>query len=380
MGQITVRNKGLDSRLGLTTEKESELRQFIKENESAWRLFSDASKASYFWYEHDENLPTLELLLPYLSDFRMLGRLGAWRSRLAMQEGRSEEAFEDLMVVMRAGRHLVGKPLLVEHLVGLAMNQSACEGILFILDSAELTADELGGFQKELEKIYPDNYPQVDFRGDKYGFMDAVQRAFTDDGFMGGHLICRDTAGLSNFSVGDTEIQFSNFNNPFTHAGRNSTVAKANEIYEHLDKISHQKPYQLYINKVESLREMLDDLPRKKYRIIHLLIHFSYHNLGNSTYRGKGWYEATVTGLALKRWELEKGRYPEALAELVEGGYLGELADDPYGPGVLSYRREGDDFVLYSWGADFDDDGGMGDLDWGEDASGGDYVFWPIRD
>ena len=92
-------------------------------------------------------------------------------------------------------------------------------------------------------------------------------------------------------------------------------------------------------------------------------------------------YEATLAVLALKRWELEKGEYPERLEELLEGGFLKRLPDDPFGPGILPYQRRGDGFILYSWGGDFDDDGGVEDPNepWGESDEGGDRVFWPIK-
>jgi hypothetical protein len=49
----------------------------------------------------------------------------------------------------------------------------------------------------------------------------------------------------------------------------------------------------------------------------------------------------------------------------------------------LTYRRTGDDFLLYGWGGNFTDDGGQRAVDeeggegsyWTED---GDWVFWPL--
>jgi hypothetical protein len=44
----------------------------------------------------------------------------------------------------------------------------------------------------------------------------------------------------------------------------------------------------------------------------------------------------------------------------------------------LIYRCIGDDFTLYSLGADFKDDGGTPSK-WGEGEQGGDQVFWPVE-
>ncbi|MEN6334498.1 MAG: hypothetical protein ABFE01_09570, partial [Phycisphaerales bacterium] len=63
-------------------------------------------------------------------------------------------------------------------------------------------------------------------------------------------------------------------------------------------------------------------------------------------------------------------------------GFLDTLPTDPYSNGLLVYRAAGDNFVLYSLGPDFDDDGGISGVDsegrirmW---ADSGDTVFWPV--
>ncbi|UCH35897.1 MAG: hypothetical protein JSV65_05960 [Armatimonadota bacterium] len=62
--------------------------------------------------------------------------------------------------------------------------------------------------------------------------------------------------------------------------------------------------------------------------------------------------------LLLKAHKGESGRYPESLAELDE--FAGrELPADPFSGKPFVYRREGDGFLLYSWGANLEDDGGV---------------------
>ena len=69
--------------------------------------------------------------------------------------------------------------------------------------------------------------------------------------------------------------------------------------------------------------------------------------------------------------------------ELFEAGYLKKLPMDPYSDSPLVYKKTDDDFILYSVGYDFEDDGGEVYRDnkgrvrpWGDE---GDAVFWPVR-
>ena len=85
----------------------------------------------------------------------------------------------------------------------------------------------------------------------------------------------------------------------------------------------------------------------------------------------------------LKRYQQETGQYPANLKELVEAGYIKELPMDPYSEKPLAYKRTQDNFMLYSVGSNFKDDGGQ--VAKGDNgralsfAAEGDWVFWPVQ-
>lgn len=60
----------------------------------------------------------------------------------------------------------------------------------------------------------------------------------------------------------------------------------------------------------------------------------------------------------IRAYQLERGRLPEALADLVPA-HLPEVPVDPWTGGSLLYRRIGDSFVLYAAGPNKQDDGGI---------------------
>ena len=83
--------------------------------------------------------------------------------------------------------------------------------------------------------------------------------------------------------------------------------------------------------------------------------------------------------IAILRYKGDKGSYPENLRQLISEGYLKELPIDAFSDKPLVYRQEDDNFILYSFGADFDDDGGTYSRSWGQAPEGGDQVFWPLE-
>jgi hypothetical protein len=67
--------------------------------------------------------------------------------------------------------------------------------------------------------------------------------------------------------------------------------------------------------------------------------------------------QVTRVGLALKRYKLATGAYPDTLADLTPS-FLDKLPKDPCNGNNLLYRKEGKGFLLYSVGRDLQDNQG----------------------
>ncbi len=87
-----------------------------------------------------------------------------------------------------------------------------------------------------------------------------------------------------------------------------------------------------------------------------------------------GRYQSQAVGLAtvasIRLFELDNGRLPVSLAELQECGYISESPEDIYTGNELIYRLIRDEYLLYSVGENYTDDGG----DYYFEV---DDVFWP---
>jgi len=357
--------------------------RWLELNEPAWKKLEAGSRCPYFWYKYYESGMMPEAYLSDDVDLHKLIELGRYKIRLAQDQGKTDEALTICTTIFRVCR-LVMEPNndTTTHLIANMNMVYPVSVMLRLLTSENFTVDAISKTQNEIEGIFRGDYPLSKSEVSRMEFLDLVQRSFTDGGIGGGHLIpgaLENAFGMEKGEPFDIHAKYTfGFFECWNHAGRDKTLEEANRLYDHFDSISLSNLYERQIKKL-NINDKLESLPVEKFSLVHLWLE-QLDIYSSYDYRGKAWYEGVITVLALKRWVLEEGEYPENLSKLVKGGYLEALPDDPFGPGELVYERRGEDFILYSWGADFDDDGGEHDISWGEGAAGGDYVFGPIRD
>ncbi len=373
--------------------------KWTADNEAAWQEFVAGSSKSYChreYHYHDGGIDRFlwSISISHLNRVKILSRLGIWRSRIDLEQGRTQQSIEDFLAIARAGSHWQGNGTLIEQLVGLGIGRLAHEEIFQILATQRLSAVELEYLQHQLLRIYPQGYPPIDMEGERLAFLDVVQHSFTDGGPGGGHLIPRRKGFLidmyedimeitDDVPVGKKFFESAALTSMcLLHAGRDETVAMGERIYNQQAKIVSMSPYERHAGKIRSGDDILSSVHKYRCFLLYYLIPAA-ERCSELVYQHKVLHESTVALLALKRWHLEKDEYPEDLSELVSVGLLKELPMDPYSDKPLVYRKTDDDFILYSVGRDFTDNGGKiveerGDIQkWGTHDDG-DAVFWPV--
>ena len=166
------------------------------------------------------------------------------------------------------------------------------------------------------------------------------------------------------------------------HAGRTRTIAKVNQLYDRMSDTVRRSPYEWHLRGMHQASEGVGRFEKLRYGMVYLLLP-AERRASELRFQSKADHEALVTILAVERYRLETGSYPRDLKTLVDARYLGELPVDPFSDQPLVYKRVGDNFLLYSVGRDFNDDGGEP----GRDSQGkakiwaetGDAVFWPVN-
>jgi len=367
---------------------------WIRQNEAAWQEFVAGSEKSYCYRPYtygpnDESKSVFRILQPPLIPLKDLARMAAWRARIDRDQGRPQQSIEDCLAIARAASHWQGKGRFVEQLVGMSMSSLAHAEILRTLATSKLSAVDLQRLQEQLSQIYPGDYPLINMEGERLTFMDVVQRSFTDGCPGGGHLIPGSWDEFTDLNPPGIDDRDKRLFMPLytaasmVHARRNATVAKANEIYGLQSKLSRMTPYQRHMSDLKMADEiMYESWHSYRFFLISVFIPATARISDIVLYRGKMGHETTVVILAIQRWRLEKDQYPASLEELVSAGFLDELPMDPWSDKPLVYKKTDDDFMLYSVGWNFTDDGG----EYGKDRSGnirqwsdnGDTIFWPV--
>jgi len=362
-----------------------QLTQWLSENDEALDLLIQGTKKPYYWSvytlaETDLNknimgvIPVLidSILMKNLNEYRTLARDLNWRSRYKAYEGDVESAMEDCLSLVKFGRHQQGKGLLIEQLVGIAIEALAHGSISMIIEKVDVPADTLKNIQEKLQAEFARPQSVINLEGEKVFMYDYIQRSFTDDGNGGGRMLAR---GLP-VAVGDWKSGLWRFVT-LSYPDRREVTARVDLCYSLADQVIDETPWQVH-QKGEPVK--WDEIAWDSF-VLKILAP-AHGRVVQLEWRTKTMRLGLMIMLALARYEKEKSEYPESLDVLVEAGYLKDIPDDPFSDGPLVYKKTDESFILYSLGENLSDDGGQivyrddgGIKQW---ANQGDWVFWPV--
>jgi len=355
---------------------------WLEDNQKSLEALRAAAQYQYYWrhYKKSGEGKLAETLMPDimepLRDYRHLAFAMRWQIRYEAYSGDTDEALRDCVVLVKFGDHLHGHGLLIEQLVGIAIEAIALDEISRILKKTDVPAEVLGAIQEELAKQFEKREPIISLEAEKVFWYDQIQRSFTDDGRGGGRVLIR---GMPYVVQDNKGILWRLLT--FSYPGRREVVAKVDKYFEQVDEIFEKTPWDLD-NKDKDTHEdelnqtlnqasiMLRTLGPAHKRVSRIAWRFRTHRIG------------MLTLLAIMQYQKNEGQYPENFSELVSTGYMNNLLIDPFSGQPLVYRKTKDEFILYSVGMDFKDDGGrLGLNSRGEPrmwSDNGDWVFWPM--
>jgi len=355
------------------------LADWLEDNKGAIEALRQGSGCPGYWgkYQGDETKLSKDLVanaMEILPSYRRLAFAIQWQIRYEAYKGDIEKAFGDCVALAKFGGHLHGNGLLIEQLVGIALEALAHNTIFMLLERDDAPVDVLRSTQQELDKLFNTQEPIFSMDAEKVFWYDGIQRSFTDDGKGSGRLLVRGLAYVVTDDWVDNLWRFISFNYP----DRQEMVEKIDRYFKGFDEFLGQTPLDLRDKDIDE--QQWDQNTNIASMMLKILIP-AHKRVRQIAWRTKTSRRALLTVLAILRYEKQIGRYPAGLNELVKAGYLKKMPIDPYSDSPLVYRRTEDEFLLYSFGSNFKDDGGKLGLGrngkptmWADD---GDWVFWP---
>ena len=365
-----------------TDQQRKRVIRWLENNEEIFDLLAAGAQKPYYWitYKEDGDFAALmENIMPQLSTPRSLAQALRWRTGLAIAEGRGNDALDDVKTCYRLGQHMTGDKILIEQLVGIAIEALATYSLRETLSQCQIDSTTLSSFQREFEMMTAEHQYVPSLKAERLLFYDGIQRYFIDDP-LGGHLYLK---GLDGLITGQPSLIKSLEQRGiaalphilFTHPDKEQTRQTYDEFYDFWKKNAAKTPSQLRAEDIDFAEET------EKIVKGNLLLEISTEALiqvSEIGHRLNTGVQSALAIVAIVRYKSDKGIYPESLNDLVDAGYLKELPIDPYSDKPFVYKRIKDNFILYSYGYDLDDDGGQYSR-WGKGREGGDQVFWPLE-
>lgn len=371
-----------------TPEQKQLVEKWLTDNREILELVVAGAQKPYFWrtYTNRHKQKTSEMvsiLVPHLSDYRNLVRALTWRTQIRAEQGQYEDAFNDIKSCYRFGRHLKGDGFLVEQLTACSIEMVATQTLRDILSEHKIAPAGLAVLQKDYEQMIADENFVIGLAAEKLSLYDEIQRSFTADGKGGGHLYIkriREIAEPFEWSGADSWLATNFVQVLFTHPNKQQTLTAASKFYDYIKEATFKTPAQIRIEQI--------DIDRELGRLTSSNVLFSiflpgFERIIEYSYQNKADVQATLAIIAILRYKQDTGAYPEHLERLIAEAYLKELPMDPYTDKPLFYRRTAENFILYSFGRNFEDDGGeIAVIDGKPRQLGtkdeGDWIFWPV--
>ncbi|MDA8563249.1 hypothetical protein N9L06_02230 [Mariniblastus sp.] len=413
--------------LGL--ELQPDARDYSDEDFAA--LFPCQEKAnhkSFFAdYNHDGLLDgaSIAILLPHVQAMRRAARLLHIDSRLAVVEGDSDRAVQNIETVLGLANQTADTPTLVNTLVAVAITRIGFDQLEEIISESPdfFSETQLAKLQDRIQKT--DIRSWLNYKGEQLLLKDMVQRCYTDDGNGDGRMTAAGMqllngelfgmVALVSDNVSSTKAPLSSFEQMrkawatftdsefgksaiaptslFTCASRKEVMAKAEELYEELEADRKLPFWKSRSSKPDGWKDFDDFLEQNKTEYILLAtvmppVQPVRATVGRTVARKN----AVLTALAMYRYHLQDKRWPKTKDDLVPK-FLNKMPVDILTGKPLHFKIVDDRPLVYSVGMDHDDDGGVDGVENGEPLKRmqiqpgpksndfeGDWILWPQTD
>lgn len=351
--------------------------EWLSANEKPLAMLAEAFKRSrrYDPLIADEDGTVISILLPGVQASRDVAGALIARAMLRLHQGKTDEAWADLLACHRLAR-LVGQgPFLVEAMAAITIEGMACTADQTLLQDTKLTASQIAKMRANLAKLPPMSKmaDKLDV-AERFIFLDCMSFVAREgplamgDFEMGTRMpdnAIRSIGNLIGSAVIDWDLILRMGNKWYDRiavACREPTWAARKKA---MDSIEHD------IKTLGSASSRLSMLFNPSRTIGHVYMRLLLPAVSRCVVvedRATMQFELTKLAFALAAYHADRGSYPAKLAELTPK-YVPAVPKDIFNEADLHYRRADKGYLLYSVGENGVDDGGNGRED-AEQAKG----------
>ncbi len=351
----TTRIAALTEKPSLSPAELNEARTLVAQSVDALRLLREGAARPECRYSVNYGIkPTSAILLPHLPKMRLGVRLLGLSCEVQLSDGRPEAAAEDCVAALRLAKSARGEPILISQLVDIAANQLAQKRLAALLDRAELSPGTLAKFAAMPSETETRKRFQRTMQGDRCMGIDTFQ-------FILGKP-------SSTYAITGEEPSFAKS----TLFGAIGYIARPIFVADFVHYIDDMNRYvELAGMPLRNAREgwkqkeaeIEADVRCSVFRrpFSRLLIP-ALLRAAESLECGIERDQIAALAVALRRFRMDRGQYPDALSALAPK-YLPDVPADLFSGEPLKYRREGKGFLLYSVGLNGKDDNGVATFD-----------------
>ncbi len=308
----------------------------------------------------------IRMLLPEVALMRDLARVSIVQGHALLTDGQPQAALGQYFEVARSGAQTSQGPTLIEGLMGVAIQHLAAKAMLDLLNSPQSGGVDYAALAERIEREFVPTRPLAEhMQLERAMTMDTLQRLYRVDAETG--EIMPDPEGVRWISgFGDAQpLEKMLWGLSLSTVGFDRHVRIANEHFDELTQAVSQPTYSATARELAAIEQRVADPAFRGANPLmgHLLSPMT--RASQATVRMEATRRAAQLVARIKAYQQRSGSLPQSLDA------LGELpaAIDPFSGQRFNYQPRGDDFTLYSIGADAVDDGGSDEK--------ADMLFWP---
>jgi hypothetical protein len=362
--------------------------EWLKINEKPLELVVEATKLPEYFNplvsRHKDGEPSslISALLPSVQKCRELATALTGRAMLLVQEGKFDDAWQDILACHRLARLISRGGTLIEGLVAIAIGQIAANSTVAYLENAKLTSKEAMARLKDLRSLPPfaSSADKIDFL-ERFMGLEALQNTRR----VGIGYIDALEEGTNRKATPEEEKALEKVD--WVPAMRNM-----NQCYDRIaaamrlkDRAAREKEFDQIDKDLQARRKDAGDIEKLSGRLLAkdgpdkntgtAISEMLMGLLTPAVRKVQGAYDRAAqveqnlhTAFALAAYRADHGSYPAKLEDLAPK-YLAAVPGDLFSGKALIYKPKENGYLFYSVGANGKDDGGQ---TFGDDPPGDD--------